>query len=242
MNALPLLEEIKTALKNLLTTGSNYVIYSNKMPTTLEDRYFLQEVLGKGKWFMYERVLHTKAVAFNTLIPGVWIELIFSERDPKEPILEMVRIDFSPLSFTLTAEDLEVGLKKLKRDMEQFKNFLPVDAMEVAEALEEFLNFRKASLFEDSDLLRSLTYYLLTDDVLVLENKEEDKEIVSTNYWGLWLEKNRRSGEYTKLYIGDFPHLLKPTAEDIKRALSLLEERKERFLPKYQKRKDIPLL
>jgi len=241
MNALPVVEELKRALKELAEKGEPYTIYSNKMPTTLEDRYFLQEVLGKGDWFMYERVLHTKAVAFNTLIPAVWIELIFSERDPKEPILESVRVDFSPLNFTFPREDLETGFEKFKKDLEGFKKYLHPFAFEVSEAFEGYLTGGKPAVLKDPEGLQNLTYYLLSEGELILENEKEGRVITSTNYYGLWLERDRE-GNYSALMVGDFPPPLKPSVEEVKRAVTLLEERKNRFLPKYRGRVDLPLL
>jgi len=241
MNALPIVEEIKQALADLLEKGEPYAIYSNKMPTTLEDRYFLQEVLGKGKWFMYEKVVHTKSVAFNTLIPGVWIELIFSEKDPKEPILEMVRVDYSPLNFTMPREDLEVGFERFAADLKTFADKLHPFAEEVLRAFERYMETGRPATLKNPEGLENLTYYLITEDVLIIEDKEGGGEITSTNYYGLWLEKDREKN-YTALHVGDFPHLLKPSREDLKRAIELLEERKNHFLPKYQNKADIPLL
>jgi hypothetical protein len=240
MNALPILGEIKQALKELAEGGEPYVIYSNKLPTTLEDRYFLQDVLGKGGWFMYEKVLHTKEVAFNTLIPGVWIEVVFSDRDPKEPILEMVRVDLSPLAFTYPREDYLRGFENFKKDAMSFKDYLKPFAFEVLKAFEEFVGEGKPARLEGEGL-ENLTYYLVTEGVLVLENKKENYEIVSTNYEGLWLEREK-GGKPRALFVGDFPHTLKPTREQLLKAPEILEKRKEHFLPKYQKRVDLPLL
>ena len=241
MNALPVLGEIKQAIKDLLEKGEPYLIYSNKMPTTLEDRYFLQDVLGKGRWFMYEKVLHTKAVAFNTLIPGVWIELIFSDKDPKEPILEMVRVDYSPLNFTMPKEDLEVGFKKFAEEVRALKGVLHPFAEELVRAFEDYLKTGKGVSFENPEGLENLTYYLLTDDTIVIEDKKDGGEITSTIYYGIWLEKDRNKN-YRAVHIGNFPQPLKPTEEDLKRAITLIEERKKHFLPKYQNKADIPLL
>jgi len=241
MNALPLLGEIKSALKELLEKGEGYTIYSNKLPTTLEDRYFLQDVLGKGEWFMYEKVLHTKTVAFNTLIPGVWIEVVFSERNPSEPILEMVRVDWSPPVFTIPKEDAQRGYEKFASDVEEFKSYLTPFAREVVRLYEEFLKTGKGFVLEDPEGVKNLTTYLVTESELIIENKKSGEKIVSGNYYGLWIGYNPQ-GEATKLFIGDFPQSLKPTKGDIEKALKLLEERKNRFLPKYGKRVDLPLL
>jgi len=242
MNALPLLEEIKEAIKTLLEQGKEHTIYSNKMPTTLEDRYFLKDVLGKGDWFMFERVPHTKAVAFNTLVPGVWIELFFSERDPKEPILEMVRIDRSPLSFTMAPEDLRVGFEKFKNDAAQMRGLLKEDFVkELLTAYERLASKLLPATFSDPEGIENLTYYAVVEGELVLENESKKRRIYSTNYHGLWLEKDWEDRPLA-LHLADFPEFLKPSDGDLKRALELLEERKKIFLPKYQKRADIPLL
>lgn len=240
MNAVPLLGEIKQAIEDLLNKGEPYTIYSNKLPTTLEDRYFLQDVLGKGNLFMYEKVMHTKTVAFNTLIPGVWIEVVFSERDPKEPILEMVQVNYSPPVFTIPREDMESSLKKFKKDVEEFKNLLPKEIDDIVEAFEGALEGRE-TVIENRALLKELVYYLITDTELVIEDKQSGHKIASTNYYGLWLEYDTEENP-VKLYVGNFPKPLKPTEEDLKRALELVERRKKQFLPKYQNKVDLPLL
>jgi len=241
MNALPLLGEIKQALRDLKEKGEPYIIYSNKLPTTLEDRYFLQDVLGKGELFMYEKVVHTKAVAFNTLIPGVWIELVFSDKDPHEPILEMVRIDYSPLSFTMQNEDLREGFEKFNSDVQAMKNRLTPFAFEVVKAFEGYLKDGKGRTLTDPEGLENLTYYLVTEAELIIENKSNGNEIVSTNYHGLWLERTKEQ-KPVAMHVGDFPHIFKPTPEDLEKGIALIEERKKHFLPKYEKRIDIPLM
>ena len=241
MNALPLLGEIKTALKELLEKGEPYTIYSNKLPTTLEDRYFLQEVIGKGRWFMYERVLHTKAVAFNTEIPGVWLEVVFSERNPAEPILEMVQVNFSPPIFTIPKEDAERGFKKFSQDCKTYKGYLTPFALEVLEDFKTFLSEGKQFYKENPKGVENLTTYLITETELVIENQETKERIVSTNYYGLWLKYNLQR-EPVGIYIGDFPIDLKPDEEELKKAPQILEERKNNFLPKYKNKVDLPLL
>lgn len=241
MNAEPLLGEIKSAIKDLLEKGETYTIYSNKLPTTLEDRYFLQDVLGKGELFMYEKVRHTKTVAFNTLIPGVWIEVVFSDNNPTEPLLEMVQVNFSPPIFTIPREDLEESFEKFKKDLSEFKQYLTPFAEEVLNAFEKLLKEGKSSVLEDPEGIENLTTYLLTESELVIENKKGKNTIYSTNYYGIWLETNPE-GEKVRLHIGDFPEVYKPKREDLKRALELIEERKKHFLPKYKSRVDLPLL
>jgi len=240
MNALPLLGEIKQAIEDLLNKGETYTIYSNKLPTTLEDRYFLQDVLGKGNLFMYEKVMHTKTVAFNTLIPGVWIEVVFSERDPNEPILEMVQANYSPPVFTIPKEDMEIALQKLEKDINEMKNLLSEGVNQILKLFKSSLNGEGYSV-EDRNLLKELTYYLITDSELTIEDKKSGNKINSTNYYGLWVEYEP-SGEPIALHIGDFPQVLKPTKEDLIKALNLIEERKKHFLPKYQNKVDLPLL
>ena len=241
MNAEPLLGEIKSAIKDLLERGEPYTIYSNKLPTTLEDRYFLQEVLGKGELFMYEKVVHTKTVAFNTLIPGVWIEVVFSERNPVEPILEMVQVNYSPPIFTIPKEDAERSFEKFASDVRDFKKYLLPFAEEVLKAFERYLQTGEEFVFEDPEGVQNLTTYLVTRSELVIENKSSGNTIYSTNYYGIWLETDPQ-GEEVKLHIGSFPKPLKPTEGDLKRALDLIEERKKQFLPKYKGRVDLPLL
>ena len=241
MNAEPLLGEIKNAIKDLLEKGETYTIYSNKLPTTLEDRYFLQEVLGKGELFMYEKVVHTKTVAFNTLIPGVWIEVVFSERNPTEPILEMVQVNYSPPIFTIPKEDMESSFKKFEKDVKDFKKYLLLFAEEVLNAFEKHLKSGEEFVLENPEGVKNLAEYLITRSELVIENKKSRNTIYSTNYYGIWLETNPQ-GEEIKLYIGSFPKILKPTREDLKRALDLIEERKKQFLPKYKGKLDLPLL
>ncbi len=241
MNAEPLLGEIKTAIKDLLEKGETYTIYSNKLPTTLEDRYFLQEVLGKGELFMYEEVLHTKTVAFNTLIPGVWIEVVFSERNPAEPILEMVQVNYTPPVFTIPKEDAERSFEKFVSDVRDFEKYLLPFAEKVLKAFEKYLKEGEEFVFEDTEGIKNLTTYLITRSELVIENKESGNKIVSTNYYGIWLETDPQ-GEEKRLYIGSFPKTLKPTEEDLKRAINLIEERKKKILPKYKNKLDIPLL
>ncbi|RTZ59546.1 MAG: hypothetical protein DSZ31_03805 [Gammaproteobacteria bacterium] len=241
MNADPLLGEIRSALVDLLEKGEPYTIYSNKLPTTLEDRYFLQDVLGKGDWFMYEKVLHTKTVAFNTLIPGVWIEVVFSERNPAEPILEMVQVNWSPPVFTIPKEDAQNGFKKFTEDIEEYKNYVTPFAREVAKAYETFLKTGEGFILENPEGVENLTIYLITESELVLENKRSGEKIVSSNYYGIWIGYNPE-GTPIKLFIGDFPKSLKPTKEDLKKAIDLLEERRKQFLPKYTNRVNLPLL
>ncbi len=240
MNALPLLGEIKQALTDLLEKGEPYIIYSNKLPTTLEDRYFLQDVLGKGGWFMYERVMHTKTVAFNTLIPGVWIEVVFSERDPKEPILEMVEVDFSPSVFTIPREDMENSLRKFREDLPQFRDYLGDFVLKVENLFEKSLQ-GEGFYLKNPEGVEKLAYYMITDSELVIENKRDGRKITSTNYYGLWLEYDPR-GNPVALHIGNFPEELKPSKEKLKKAIDLLEERKGKFLPKYRNKVDLPLL
>ena len=240
MNAVPLLREIKQALIDLLEKNEPYTIYSNKLPTTLEDRYFLQDVLGKGPLFMYENVMHTKTVAFNTLIPGVWIEVVFSERDPNEPILEMVQVNYSPPVFTIPKEDIELSLEKFEKDLHEMEEILIPEAKKVLEFFKEALK-GKGKTVEEPNLVENLTYYLITDSELIIEDKKSGHKITSSNYYGIWIEYNPQN-EPIKLHLGDFPEHLKPTKEDLKRAVDLLEERKKHFLPKYQKRVDLPLL
>ena len=241
MNAEPLLGEIKTALKDLLEKGEPYTIYSNKLPTTLDDRYFLQEVLGKGQLFMYEKVLHTKTVAFNTLIPGVWIEVVFSERNPAEPILEMVRVDYSPPVFTIPPEDAQNGFEKFQKNLQEFRNYLKPFAKEVLEKFEKFLKEGTESVLTDVEGIENLTTYLITPTEIVIEDNDTGDRIVSTNYYGIWLRTDRE-GKPKKLYIGAFPVELKPTPEELEQAIELLEERKREILPKYKNKLDLPLL
>ncbi|RTZ69210.1 MAG: hypothetical protein DSZ30_02955 [Aquificaceae bacterium] len=241
MNADPLLGEIRSALVDLLEKGEPYTIYSNKLPTTLEDRYFLQDVLGKGDWFMYEKVLHTKTVAFNTLIPGVWIEVVFSERNPAEPILEMVQVNWSPPVFTIPKEDSQNGFKKFTEDIEEYKNYVTPFAREVAKAYETFLKTGEGFILENPEGVENLTIYLITESELVLENKRSGEKIVSSNYYGIWIGYNSE-GTPIRLFIGDFPKNLKPTKEDLKKAIDLLEERRKQFLPKYTNKVNLPLL
>jgi len=190
MNAIPLLGEIKTALKDLLEKGETYTIYSNKLPTTLEDRYFLQDVIGKGDWFMYEKVLHTKTVAFNTKIPGVWIEVVFSERNPAEPILEMVQVNYSPPVFTIPDEDAENSYKRFKEDVENYKNYLTDFSLKVLEAYGNYIKEGKGFYFENTEGVENLTTYLIAESELVLENKKSGETIVSSNYYGIWIKYN----------------------------------------------------
>ncbi len=241
MNAIALLGEIKQALKDLLKKNEPYIIYSNKLPTTLEDRYFLQDVIGKGELFMYEKVVHTKTVSFNTKIPGVWIEVVFSERDPKEPILEVVRVDRSPLTFTHQREDLEEGFKKFSSDVEEYRKLLHPFALEVRRAFEDYLKGAKGKTLSSPEGLQNLTYYIVTDGQLVIENKKNGHEIVSTNYHGIWLERDKDKNPVA-VHIGDFPEEFKPTDEELEKAPQILEERKKHFLPKYENKADIPLL
>ncbi|NPB05394.1 MAG: hydrogenase expression/formation protein [Aquificae bacterium] len=240
MNALPLLAEIKQALEDLVKKGEPYAIYSNKLPTTLEDRYFLQEVLGKGEWFMYEKVPHTKAVAFNAEVPGVWIEVFFSERDPNEPILEVVAVDFTPPTFTFPVEDLKEGIKKFEEDLRRFETRLTPFAFEVAELYRKTPE-GKSFTPEDPKGVENLVYHLLAEGELVLENKRSGQKIVSTVYPGIWVEYDREE-KPVRLHLGAFPPAARPSPERVKEAPRILEERKQRFLPKYEKRVDLPLL
>ncbi|MEO2153894.1 MAG: hydrogenase expression/formation C-terminal domain-containing protein [Aquificota bacterium] len=241
MNALPLLGEIKQALVDLLQKGETYMIYSNKLPTTLEDRYFLQDVLGKGEWFMYEKVPHTKTVSFNTLIPGVWISVVFSERDPKEPILEMVEIARQPSIMTIPPEDYQDSFRRFEKDVLTMGEYLHPFSLKVLKAFKKFVQSGEEISLSDPEGLENLTYYLLTEDVIVIENKNQDWKITSTNYPGLWVKWSKENRPL-EIFVGDFPHIIKPTDEDIKKGIQLLEERKKKYLPKYQNKMDIPLL
>jgi hypothetical protein len=167
--------------------------------------------------------------------------VVFSERNPSEPILEMVRVDWSPPVFTIPKEDAQKGYEKFASDVEEYKTYLTPFAQKVVRLYEEFLKTGKGFVLEDPEGVKNLTTYLVTESELIIENKKSGEKIVSGNYYGLWIGYNPQ-GEATKLFIGDFPKSLKPTKGDIEKALKLLEERKNRFLPKYGKRVDLPLL
>jgi len=197
--------------------------------------------LGKGNLFMYEVVRHTKTVSFNTLIPGVWINVFFSDINPTEPILEMVEINFFPEVFSIPKEDGEEALKRFKDDVNQMRDYLNPFAFEVLEKFEESLKGDKDFILENPEGIENLTYYLLTPAELVIEDKTNpDRKIVSTNYPYLWLEYEKETP--VRLYIGNFPLPLKVKREQLPESVKILENRAKELLPKYRNKVDLPLL
>ena len=232
MNALSILWEIKVALKDLMKKNEPYLIYTSKLPTTLDDRKFLKEVLSEGELYIYDKPTGTKTIAFDTLIKGVWINVFFSERNPSEPILEVLEVNYLPQFMSFPLEDLKEGFKKLATDINELSGELFNLGKEILAKLENFINSPQEGFLIQSSLLKDLLEVFLTDGDITIEIRNKPEKIVSTNYAGLWIHYNLE--EPIKLYIGNFPPPFKVKKEDIEKALSLLEYRKELFLKEFE--------
>ncbi|MBP2645343.1 MAG: HupH hydrogenase expression protein [Firmicutes bacterium] len=107
------LEEIRTALDNLIATGDTWTIFIDKMALTEYERQTIRDLLGQGGVRIKIENSEEPVEWLESEISGVWYG-VFYDQTLTKPLLETIEIAYYPMLAAAQPEDMEAGQEKLK--------------------------------------------------------------------------------------------------------------------------------
>lgn len=115
-NLIPLLHEIRHALRKLLTDGSETCIDLRALPMAPGEETRLVETLGKGEISVQMQALGKSAI-YETRYPGVWFATHFNSND--EILGKYIEITHMPGLLKSQREDIAAGLHQLEEKLHE---------------------------------------------------------------------------------------------------------------------------
>lgn len=115
-NDLPILNEIRHALKKLLDTGEGTAIDLRRIPMAPGEEGRLENVLGLGEVTAQLNALGPSEIR-ETAFPGVW--LVTHHNTSGETISKFIEVTWFPSILKAQQEDVKHGLKNLTQRLSE---------------------------------------------------------------------------------------------------------------------------
>lgn len=112
-SAKAVLFEISEALQRFADSGEEWIIFSNKMSLSPEERQAIRDFLGQGSIKIKLTDSDEPAEWMESGIPGVWYGVFYDQTD--NPILETIEIGKFPQVASAQIEDVNVHIRTLQQ-------------------------------------------------------------------------------------------------------------------------------